>query len=54
MGDLDPHIYAVSEEAFKLMERDNHNQSIIVSGKVEKDRIFGISGVLDYKMKGFK
>merc|ERR1719410_1225693 len=33
MGDLDPHIYAVSEEAFKLMERDNHNQSIIVSGE---------------------
>ena len=41
MGDLDPHIYAVSEEAFKLMERDNHNQSIIVSGKVAY-RIFGI------------
>ena len=33
MGDLDPHIYAVSEEAFKLMERDNRNQSIIVSGE---------------------
>jgi len=33
MGDLDPHIYAVSEEAFKLMERDNQNQSIIVSGE---------------------
>ena len=33
MGDLDPHIYAVSEEAFKLMERDSNNQSIIVSGE---------------------
>eukprot|EP00092_Neocalanus_flemingeri_P009668 GFUD01010409.1.p1 GENE.GFUD01010409.1~~GFUD01010409.1.p1 ORF type:complete len:1838 (+),score=622.26 GFUD01010409.1:290-5803(+) len=33
MGDLDPHIYAVSEEAFKLMERDGANQSIIVSGE---------------------
>jgi len=33
MGDLDPHIYAVSEEAFKLMERDNVDQSIIVSGE---------------------
>ena len=33
MGDLDPHIYAVSEEAFKLMERDSKNQSIIVSGE---------------------
>jgi myosin-5 len=33
MGDLDPHIYAVSEEAFKLMERDGRDQSIIVSGE---------------------
>jgi len=33
MGDLDPHIYAVSEEAFKLMERDGKDQSIIVSGE---------------------
>ena len=33
MGDLDPHIYAVSEEAFTKMERDNKNQSIIVSGE---------------------
>ena len=33
MGDLDPHIYAVSEEAFKMMERDDKNQSIIVSGE---------------------
>eukprot|EP00095_Tigriopus_kingsejongensis_P008891 maker-scaffold566_size135349-snap-gene-0.26 protein:Tk08891 transcript:maker-scaffold566_size135349-snap-gene-0.26-mRNA-1 annotation:"myosin va" len=33
MGDLDPHIYAVSEEAFTKMERDATNQSIIVSGE---------------------
>ena len=33
MGDLDPHLYAVSEEAFKLMERNHTNQSIIVSGE---------------------
>ncbi|XP_064471543.1 unconventional myosin-Va-like isoform X2 [Ornithodoros turicata] len=33
MGDLDPHIFAVSEEAYTKMERENMNQSIIVSGE---------------------
>ncbi|KAL7645004.1 UNVERIFIED_CONTAM: hypothetical protein RMT77_004828 [Armadillidium vulgare] len=33
MGDLDPHIFAVSEEAFTKMERENKDQSIIVSGE---------------------
>ena len=26
MGDLDPHIYAVAEEAFTKMEREGRNQ----------------------------
>ncbi|KAG1952451.1 unconventional myosin-Vc [Pimephales promelas] len=33
MGDLDPHIFAVAEEAYKQMARNNKNQSIIVSGE---------------------
>ncbi|XP_038669468.1 unconventional myosin-Vc isoform X2 [Scyliorhinus canicula] len=33
MGDMDPHIFAVSEEAYKQMARKNRNQSIIVSGE---------------------
>ncbi|XP_062402519.1 unconventional myosin-Va [Sardina pilchardus] len=33
MGDMDPHIFAVAEEAFKQMARDEKNQSIIVSGE---------------------
>ncbi|XP_062849386.1 unconventional myosin-Vc [Trichomycterus rosablanca] len=33
MGELDPHIFAVSEEAYKQMARNNRNQSIIVSGE---------------------
>ncbi|XP_076051638.1 dilute class unconventional myosin isoform X4 [Oratosquilla oratoria] len=33
MGDLDPHIFAVAEEAFTKMERENRDQSIIVSGE---------------------
>ncbi|KAL0809792.1 hypothetical protein ABMA28_011288 [Loxostege sticticalis] len=33
MGDLDPHIFAVSEEAFTKLERERRDQSIIVSGE---------------------
>lgn len=33
MGELDPHIFAVAEEAFRCMGRHNVNQSIIVSGE---------------------
>uniref|UniRef100_A0A0K8SQI6 Unconventional myosin-Va n=2 Tax=Lygus hesperus TaxID=30085 RepID=A0A0K8SQI6_LYGHE len=33
MGDLDPHIFAVAEEAYTKIEREQMNQSIIVSGE---------------------
>ncbi|CAN9499418.1 unnamed protein product [Ophioblennius macclurei] len=33
MGDMDPHIFAVAEEAYKQMARQEKNQSIIVSGE---------------------
>ncbi|XP_070707241.1 unconventional myosin-Vb [Pempheris klunzingeri] len=33
VGDMDPHIFAVAEEAYKQMARDDRNQSIIVSGE---------------------
>ncbi|XP_041816149.1 unconventional myosin-Vb isoform X1 [Chelmon rostratus] len=33
MGDMDPHIFAVAEEAYKQMARFERNQSIIVSGE---------------------
>ncbi|KAJ3597016.1 hypothetical protein NHX12_003416 [Muraenolepis orangiensis] len=33
MGDMDPHIFAVAEEAYKQMGRNQKNQSIIVSGE---------------------
>lgn len=34
LGDLDPHIFAVGEEAYTMLEREWHcNQSTIVSGK---------------------
>ncbi|XP_060874388.1 unconventional myosin-Va isoform X3 [Metopolophium dirhodum] len=33
MGSLDPHVFAVAEQAFNKMEIENNNQSIIVSGE---------------------
>ncbi|XP_043910779.1 unconventional myosin-Vb-like, partial [Protopterus annectens] len=33
MGDMDPHIFAVAEEAYKQMARDEKNQSLIISGE---------------------
>ena len=33
MGELDPHIFAIAEEAFRCMARQGRNQSIIVSGE---------------------
>uniref|UniRef100_A0A8C4WU36 Myosin VAa n=1 Tax=Eptatretus burgeri TaxID=7764 RepID=A0A8C4WU36_EPTBU len=33
MGDMDPHIFAVAEEAYKQMGRNEKDQSIIVSGE---------------------
>ncbi|XP_068595561.1 unconventional myosin-Vc [Brachionichthys hirsutus] len=33
MGDMDPHIFAVAEEAYKQMARRHKNQSIIISGE---------------------
>ncbi len=33
LGELDPHVYAVAEEAFSKMDRESKDQSIIVSGE---------------------
>ncbi|XP_055687296.1 unconventional myosin-Va isoform X2 [Lutzomyia longipalpis] len=33
LGELEPHIFAIAEEAYTKLERENCNQSIIVSGE---------------------
>ncbi|XP_051918235.1 unconventional myosin-Vc isoform X1 [Hippocampus zosterae] len=33
MGNMDPHIFAVAEEAYKQLARNHKNQSIIISGE---------------------
>lgn len=32
-GDLDPHLFAIAEDAFRCMKRDGKNQTIVVSGE---------------------
>ncbi|XP_051894260.1 unconventional myosin-Va-like [Pristis pectinata] len=33
VGDMDPHIFAVAEEGYRQMARDDKNQSVIISGE---------------------
>ncbi|XP_054903851.1 unconventional myosin-Va [Poeciliopsis prolifica] len=33
MGDMEPHIFSVAEEAYRTMSREERNQSIIISGE---------------------
>lgn len=32
-GELDPHLFAIAEDAYKCMKRDKNNQTIVVSGE---------------------
>jgi len=32
-GELEPHLFAVAEDAYRAMLRDNKNQTIVVSGE---------------------
>ncbi|XP_053556080.1 unconventional myosin-Vb-like [Bombina bombina] len=47
-GELDPHIFAVAEEAFTLMGRDGQNQSIIISGESGAGKTMSAKYVVRY------
>lgn len=32
-GELEPHVFAISEDAYRAMLRDKQNQTIVVSGE---------------------
>ena len=32
-GELEPHVFAIAEEAYRAMLRDKENQTIVVSGE---------------------
>ncbi|KAF7646768.1 hypothetical protein LDENG_00182810 [Lucifuga dentata] len=48
MGDMDPHIFAVAEEAYKQMARDERNQSVIVSGESGAGKTISAKYVMRY------
>ncbi|XP_024080468.1 unconventional myosin-Va [Cimex lectularius] len=48
MGDLDPHIFAVAEEAYTKLEREQKNQSIIVSGESGAGKTVSAKYVMRY------
>eukprot|EP01135_Chromosphaera_perkinsii_P002023 Nk52_evm70s215 gene=Nk52_evmTU70s215 len=47
-GELEPHIFAVAEEAFKRMDMEGRNQSIIVSGESGAGKTVNAKYVMRY------
>ncbi|KAM4706763.1 unconventional myosin-Vb-like [Discoglossus pictus] len=47
-GELDPHIFAVAEEAYTQMARDGRNQSIIISGESGAGKTMSAKYVVRY------
>ncbi|XP_065199527.1 unconventional myosin-Va isoform X2 [Planococcus citri] len=48
MGDLDPHIFAIAEEAYNRMESEKKDQSIIVSGESGAGKTVSAKYVMRY------
>ena len=47
-GELEPHLFAVSEDAFRTMQRDQKNQSIIISGESGAGKTISARYVMRY------
>ncbi|XP_059494566.1 unconventional myosin-Vb-like [Stegostoma tigrinum] len=48
VGDMDPHIFAVAEEAYKQMDREEKNQSIIISGESGAGKTLSAKYIMRY------
>ncbi|XP_041061501.1 unconventional myosin-Vb-like [Carcharodon carcharias] len=48
VGDMDPHIFAVAEEAYKQMARNEKNQSIIISGESGAGKTMSAKYIMHY------
>ncbi|XP_072450167.1 unconventional myosin-Vb-like [Chiloscyllium punctatum] len=48
VGDMDPHIFAVAEEAYKQLAREEKNQSIIVSGESGAGKTLSAKYIMRY------
>lgn len=47
-GDLEPHLFAVAEDAFRSMQRERRNQSIIISGESGAGKTISARWVMRY------
>lgn len=47
-GELEPHLFAVAEDAFRSMQRDQKNQSIIISGESGAGKTISARYVMRY------
>ncbi|XP_044738776.1 unconventional myosin-Va isoform X2 [Chrysoperla carnea] len=48
MGDLDPHVFAVAEEAYTRLEREQRHQSVVVSGESGAGKTVSAKYVMRY------
>nr|CAD7402105.1 unnamed protein product [Timema poppensis] len=48
MGDLEPHIFAVAEEAYTKLEREQKDQAIIVSGESGAGKTVSAKNIMLY------
>lgn len=47
-GDLEPHLFAVAEDAYRSMQRDGRNQSIVISGESGAGKTISARYVMRY------
>lgn len=48
MGDLDPHVFAVADEAYTRLEREQRHQSVVVSGESGAGKTVNAKYVMRY------
>ncbi|XP_069784734.1 unconventional myosin-Vb-like [Narcine bancroftii] len=48
VGDMDPHIFAVAENAYRQMARDDKNQSVIISGESGAGKTMSAKWIMRY------
>lgn len=47
-GELDPHLFSIAEDAFRCMQRDNKNQTIVVSGESGAGKTMSAKYIMRY------
>lgn len=47
-GELEPHLFSIAEDAFRCMQRDNKNQTIVVSGESGAGKTMSAKYIMRY------